>query len=80
MMLHTKYQSSRLSGFRQEDFFTFPYVSLCKACDPWSVTIFGPRGLICTELVEVYQIMLHTKYQGFGPCGFIKKMFSCFSP
>ena len=28
MMLHTKYQGSRPYGFRQEDFFMFPYISL----------------------------------------------------
>ena len=42
-MLHTKYQSSKPYGFRQEDFFyVSPYISLCKACDPWGVAIFGP--------------------------------------
>ena len=34
-MLHTKYQGSRPYGFRQEDFcHCFPYVRLCKQCDP----------------------------------------------
>ena len=46
-MLHTKYQSSRPYGFRQEDFLMFFYISLCKACDPWGVAIFFlPVGLI----------------------------------
>ena len=27
-MLHTKYQDSRPCGFRQEDFFMFPYISI----------------------------------------------------
>ena len=35
MMLHTKYQGSKPYGFRQEDFFhVFPYIGLCKTCDP----------------------------------------------
>ena len=35
MMLHTKYQGSRPYGFRQEYFFQiFPYISICKQCDP----------------------------------------------
>ena len=34
VMLHTKYQCSRPCGFRQEDFLCFPYISLCKTCDP----------------------------------------------
>ena len=27
-------------------FYVSPYISLCKACDPWSVAILGPRVLI----------------------------------
>ena len=27
-------------------FYVSPYISLSKACDPWGVAIFGPRGLI----------------------------------
>ena len=35
MMLHTKYQDSRLYGFRQEDLFHVLHnISLCKTCDP----------------------------------------------
>ena len=33
MKLNTKYQGFRPCGFRQEDFFTFPYISLCKTCE-----------------------------------------------
>ena len=45
VMQHTKYQSSRPYGFGQEDFLCFfPYISLSKACDPWGVAIFGPKG------------------------------------
>ena len=31
-MLHTKYQGSMLSGFRQEDILYCHYISLCKKC------------------------------------------------
>ena len=35
MKLHTKYQGSRPYGFRQEYFFNiFPYLRLCRECDP----------------------------------------------
>ena len=34
----------------------------------WS--IFGPRVIIGTYLNVVYQMMLHTKYQGSRPVGF----------
>ena len=46
-MLHTKYHGSRPNGFRQKDFFhVSPYLSLCKAYDPWGGVIYGPRGII----------------------------------
>ena len=47
MMLHTKYQGSRPSGFRQEDFFMFLTIkaSLCKTCDA-NGAIFGLRAII----------------------------------
>ena len=65
MMLHTKYQGSRPCGFRQ-DFFCFPYISLCKTFDTLGGgAIFGPRGIILTILVEVHEVMLHTKYQDY---------------
>ena len=79
-MLHTKYQGSRPYGFRQEDFFMFLPISLCKACDHRGGVIFQPRGLILTNLVVVYQIMLHTKYQCSRPCGFRQEDFFMFLP
>ena len=33
MRLHTKVHGSRRCGLRQ-DFFMFPYISLCEICDP----------------------------------------------
>ena len=41
------YQIFRLSrpcGFRQEDFFMFPNISLCKTRDPPGQAHFGPQG------------------------------------
>ena len=32
----------------------FPYISLCKTCDPQGETIFSPRGKFWTNLVEVH--------------------------
>ena len=43
-MIHTKYQCSMPCGFRQEYFSHYPYISLCKTCDPGGGTIFGPNG------------------------------------
>ena len=39
--LQTKYQSSRLSGFRKKIYAFFPNISLCKTCDPWVVPILA---------------------------------------
>ena len=44
MMLHTKYQGSRICGFRQEDFFHIsPNKSLCQTFDPRGRTILAQR-------------------------------------
>ena len=55
--------------------------SLCKACEPkGGGIIFGLSSTISTNLVEVFQMMLHTKYQGSRPCGFIQEDFFMFLP
>ena len=40
--IHIKYQGSRSCGFREEDFIIFPFITLCRTCDPQGGTIFGP--------------------------------------
>ena len=30
----------------KKSFYVSPYLRLCKACDPWGVAIYDPRGLI----------------------------------
>ena len=45
VMLHTKYQDSSPYGFRQEDFFMFYYISLCKTCDPGMGPFFATGAL-----------------------------------
>ena len=76
MILHTKHQGSRPYGFKQEDFFNvFLCISLCKTCDPRDGAIFGPRDIILTNLQNVHQVMLYTKYQGSRPCGFRQEDF-----
>ena len=44
MLLSTKYQGSRPCGFRQEDVFMFPYISLYIKCDPSGQAHFWPQG------------------------------------
>ena len=55
MMLHTKYQGSRSCGFTQEDFFMFlPIKAYVKPVTPQAGPFFGPRAIICINLVEVH--------------------------
>ena len=42
--LHAKYQRPRPSGFRQEDFDGFPYISLCKNMWAPGRGHFRPQG------------------------------------
>ena len=44
MMLHTKYQSSRPYGSREEDFLSFSYISLCKTNKPQGRGYFRSVG------------------------------------
>ena len=77
--VHTKYQGYKPCRFRYEDFFSwFSYINLCKTCDPWNGAIFGPRGITGIVLVEVHQVMLHTKYQIYRSCGFRQEGFFMF--
>ena len=42
------------SGIMQKLFAYFPYISLCKTCDPKGGDIFGHEIIIKTNLVKVY--------------------------
>ena len=77
-LLDAKYQLSRLSilWFQTRFFHAFPIIiSQCYACEPQGGSIFGPRAIISINLVEVYQIMLHTKYQGYALWFQIRRVF-----
>ena len=45
MMLHYKYQGSRLRDFIEEDFFLFPYIILYKTSDPGAGPFLTPVAL-----------------------------------
>ena len=53
-MLHAKYLSSKDSTLLEEDFLSFPYISLCKICDPWGGANLDPRDMIYAILVGVH--------------------------
>ena len=53
MMLHTKYQGLALTVSEKKIFSCFPYISLCKTCDPWDRASIDPMCIIRTNLVDV---------------------------
>ena len=50
------------------------------ANDPWGGAIFDPRGMVGRIYKEGHYILLHTKYESSGSCGFGEEVFFlCFS-
>ena len=69
-MLHTKFQASKPSGSEVEDFLIFFYVFLwLEPMTPGQRPSWTLGPFIRTNLVEVHEAMLHTKFQTSGPCG-----------
>ena len=56
----------------------FPYISLCKTCNPQSGAIFGPRDIIWTNLVESTSGCYIPNIKALGLM-VSDKIFSCFS-
>ena len=79
-LLLTKYESSGPCGFREEDFFLcFSHCKSMEANDPRGGAIFYPRNMIGRIYEKDHYTLLHTKYEGSGPCGFGEDFFM-FSP
>ena len=47
---------------------------------PWGGAIFDPRVMIGRIYKKDHYTLLHTKYEGSGPCGFGEKDFFMFCP
>ena len=63
-LLHTKYESFRSCGFREEDFFlVFPMT-------PPGGARMDPRGTVGRIYKEDHYTLLLTKYESSEPCGF----------
>ena len=76
MMLHTNIKALGLKVSDKKIFSCFPISAYVKHMTQfWGRAIFGPRGIICTNLVEVHSVMLHTKYQSSRACGFREESF-----
>ena len=62
-MLHAKYECSSLYGLSQVVFKRFPSLFLCKIGCTRAELKYDRRGIILANLVEDYQILLHSKYE-----------------
>ena len=77
-LLHTKYLSSELYGFREEDL-SFSYFKSMGANELRGVASLEPRGMVGRIYVGDHLTLLHTKYLSSGPYGFRKDDFLSFS-
>ena len=59
-------------------FFTFSHCKSKGANDPWGGAFFDHRDMVGKIYKEDHYTLLHTKYEGSGPCGFREEDFLCF--
>ena len=69
-LLLTKYESSGPCGFGEEDFLCFPHCKSIGANDPQGGAISNPKGMVGMIYKEDHYMLLLTKYESSGPCGF----------
>ena len=77
-LLHTKYESLVVS--EKKIFLCFPHGKSMGAKDPQGWAIFDPRGMVGRIYKEDHYMLLHTKYESSGLCGFGEEDFFMFSP
>ena len=61
-------------------FLSFSHCKSMGANDPWCGAIFDPRSRIGRIYKKDHYTLLHTKYEGSGPCGFGEEDFFMFCP
>ena len=61
-------------------FLCFSHCKSMGANDPRGAAIFDPRGMIGRIYKKDHYTLLHTKYEGSGPCGFGEEDFLKFFP
>ena len=57
-------------------FLCFSHCKSMGANDPRGGAIFAPRGMIDRIFKKDHYTLLHTKYEGSGPCGFGEDFFN----
>ena len=58
----------------------FSHCKSMRANDPRGRAIFDPRSMIGRIYKKDHYTLLHTKYEGSGPCGFGEEDFYMFCP
>ena len=61
-------------------FLCFSHCKSMEANDPRGGAIFDPMGMIGRIYKKDHYTLLHTKYEGSGPCGFGEEDFCMFCP
>ena len=61
-------------------FLCFPHCKSMGANDPQGWAIFDPRGMVGKIYKEDHYMLLHTKHESSGLCGFGEEDFFMFSP
>ena len=59
-LLHTKYISSGLHGFREQNFISFSHYKYMGANDTQDVANLDPRGMVGRNYVQDHLTLLHT--------------------
>ena len=78
MLLYTKYYSSRLCGFREEDFFKFSYIFQCKKLTPGAGSFLTPGGLFQQHLWRTSRCCPIPNMKALGHVVSEKKIFKSF--
>ena len=64
----------------KKNFLCFFHCKSMGANEPPGGAVFVPRGMIGRIYKKDHYTLLHTKYEGSGPCGFGEEDFFMFSP
>ena len=79
-LLLTKMKALGLVVSEKKIFFMFSHCKSMGANDPRGGAIFYPRGMIGRIYKKDHYTLLHTKYEGSGPCDFGEEDFFMFCP
>ena len=79
-LLLTKHERLGLVVSEKKIFLCFSHCKSMGAKDPQCGAIFDPRGMIGRIYKQDHYTLLHTKYEGSGPCGFGEEDFFMFCP